>query len=127
MAASSTLSTPYSHHVTAPAPPRSKLPFSHSGISLPLRAPCCLRVPGCIWLAYWWLDPMPPKHLTLVTGPEQSAYAEMGEQYAKLLRQQGITVDLVKTEGSADNLRKLQAGEADAGFVQGGSASVPSG
>ncbi len=80
---------------------------------------------GLIWLAYWWLDPMPPKHLTLVTGPEQSAYAEMGEQYAKLLRQQGITVDLVKTEGSADNLRKLQAGEADAGFVQGGSASVP--
>ena len=80
---------------------------------------------GLIWLAYWWLNPMPPKQLTLLTGPEQSAYAEMGEQYAKLLRQHGITVQLVPTEGSADNLRRLQAGEADAGFVQGGSATAP--
>lgn len=81
---------------------------------------------GLIWLAYWWLNPMPPKQLTLLTGPEQSAYAEMGDQYAKLLRQHGITVQLVPTEGSADNLRRLQAGEADAGFVQGGSATAPS-
>ena len=80
---------------------------------------------GLIWLAYWWLNPMPPKQLTLLTGPEQSAYAEMGDQYAKLLRQHGITVRLVPTEGSADNLRRLQAGEADAGFVQGGSATAP--
>ena len=80
---------------------------------------------GLIWLAYWWLNPMPPKQLTLLTGPEQSAYAEMGDQYAKLLRQHGITVQLVPTEGSADNLRRLQAGEADAGFVQGGSATAP--
>ncbi len=79
---------------------------------------------GLIWLAYWWLDPMPPKHLTLATGPAQSAYAEMGEQYAKLLRQHGIAVDLIPTEGSADNLRRLQNGEADAGFVQGGSAKA---
>ncbi|WP_296510995.1 TAXI family TRAP transporter solute-binding subunit [Rhodoferax sp.] len=82
---------------------------------------------GLIWLAYWWLNPMPPKHLTLLTGPEQSAYAEMGGQYAKLLREQGITVELIPTEGSADNLRRLQAGEADAGFVQGGSASAAPG
>jgi TRAP transporter TAXI family solute receptor len=82
---------------------------------------------GLIWLAYWWLNPMPPKHLTLLTGPEQSAYAEMGGQYAKLLREQGITVELIPTEGSADNLRRLQAGEADAGFVQGGSASTAPG
>jgi TRAP transporter TAXI family solute receptor len=79
---------------------------------------------GLIWLAYWWLDPMPPQHLTLVTGPTQSAYADMGEQYAKVLRQHGIAVDLVTTEGSADNLRRLQNGEADAGFVQGGSANT---
>lgn len=80
---------------------------------------------GLLWLAYWWLNPVPPKHLTLVTGPEQSAYADMGEQYAKLLSQHGITVKLVRTEGSADNLRLLRSGEADAGFVQGGSAGTP--
>ncbi len=89
-------------------------------------SPLLIAGAGLIWLAYWWLDPMPPKHLTLLTGPEQSAYAEMGEQYANLLRQHGITVDLVATEGSADNLKRLQRGEADAGFVQGGSSSAPS-
>ena len=88
-------------------------------------SPLLIAGVALIWLAYWWLDPMPPKHLTLVTGPERSAYAEMGEQYAKLLRQHGITVDLIATEGSADNLRRLQNGEADAGFVQGGSSTAP--
>jgi uroporphyrinogen-III synthase len=77
-----------------------------------------------VWLAYWWLDPMPPKELRLLTGPEQSAYAEMGEAYAKQLGRHGITVHLVPTEGSADNLRRLRQGEADAGFVQGGSAGT---
>lgn len=88
-------------------------------------SPLLIAGAALIWLAYWWLDPMPPQRLTLVTGPEQSAYADMGEQYAALLRRHGIAVELVHTEGSADNLRRLQSGEADAGFVQGGSSTTP--
>lgn len=88
-------------------------------------SPLLIAGAALIWLAYWWLDPMPPKQLTLVTGPEQSAYADMGEQYASLLRRHGISVNILHTEGSADNLRRLQSGEADAGFVQGGSSTTP--
>ena len=71
-------------------------------------------------LAYWWLNPNPPKRVTLATGPEQSAYEAFGKQYATLLAKDGITVTLIPSEGSADNLRLLREGKADLGFVQGG-------
>ncbi len=71
-------------------------------------------------LAYWWLDPNPPKRVTLATGPEQSAYEAFGKHYAQLLAKDGITVTLIPSEGSADNLRLLREGKADLGFVQGG-------
>ena len=73
-------------------------------------------------LAYWWLDPNPPKRVTLATGPAQSAYAEFGKRYARILAKDGITVELVPSEGSADNLRLLREGKVDLGFVQGGTA-----
>ena len=40
-------------------------------------------------LAYWWLDPNPPKRVTLTTGPAQSAYEEFDKRYAKILAQDG--------------------------------------
>lgn len=75
-------------------------------------------------LAYWWLDPNPPKHVTLATGPAQSAYATFGQRYAKALAKDGITVELIATEGSADNLRLLREGKVDLGFVRGGTAEA---
>jgi hypothetical protein len=76
-------------------------------------------------LAYWWLDPNPPRHVTLATGPAQSAYAEFGMRYAKALAQSGIEVRLLPSEGSSDNLQMLRDGRADLGFVQGGSNESP--
>lgn len=78
-------------------------------------------------LAYWWLDPNPPRRVTLATGPAQSAYAEFGQRYRKALAAQGIEVVLITSEGSSDNLQLLRQGRADLGFVQGGSARKPDG
>ncbi len=72
-------------------------------------------------LAYLWLDPEPPKRVTLATGPAQSAYDEFGKRYKKALVANGIEVILQASEGSSDNLRLLREGKADLGFVQGGS------
>ena len=72
-------------------------------------------------LAYVWLDPNPPKRVTLATGPAQSAYEEFGKRYARLLAKEGIEVVLLPSEGSAANLQLLRDGKADLGFVQGGS------
>ncbi|MCB2018676.1 MAG: ABC transporter substrate-binding protein, partial [Hydrogenophaga sp.] len=75
-------------------------------------------------LAYWWLDPTPPKRVVLATGPAQSAYDEFGKRYATALKRYGITVELLPSEGSSANLELLRSGKADLGFVQGGSADV---
>jgi len=76
-------------------------------------------------LTYWWLDPTPPKHVTLATGPGQSAYDEFGKRYAKALAAYGIEVQLLPSEGSSQNLEWLAAGKADLGFVQGGTSALP--
>jgi TRAP-type uncharacterized transport system substrate-binding protein len=76
---------------------------------------------GLLVLAYLWLDPTPPKRVTLATGPAQSAYDEFGKRYQKALAADGTEVVLLPSQGSSDNLRLLREGKADLGFVQGGS------
>lgn len=73
-------------------------------------------------LAYWWLDPTPPRKVVLATGADQGAYAEFGKRYATLLKQHGITVELRPTQGAAENLALLRdpASGVDIAFVQGG-------
>ena len=103
------------------------MPQQLSAAFLSLRAmlasagPFLLLAVALLALAYWWLDPNPPKQVTLATGPAQSAYAEFGSRYAKLLAQNGIRVHLVPSEGSSANLQLLREGKVDLGFVQGGS------
>jgi TRAP-type uncharacterized transport system substrate-binding protein len=83
--------------------------------------PFALLAALLLTLAYWWLDPNPPKRVVLATGPAQSAYDEFGKRYVKLLAARGIEVLLLPSEGSSANLALLQSGKADLGFVQGGS------
>ena len=85
--------------------------------------PFLLLAVALLVLAYGWLDPNPPKRVTLATGPAQSAYEAFGKRYAEALKKEGIEVVLRPSEGSAANLQLLRAGEVDLGFVQGGSSS----
>ena len=83
--------------------------------------PVALLAVALLVLAYLWLDPTPPRRVTLATGPAQSAYDEFGKRYRKALAADGIEVVLLPSQGSSDNLRLLREGKADVGFVQGGS------
>lgn len=74
--------------------------------------------------AYWWLDPQPPEHVSLATGPAGSAYAEFGQRYARALLRDRIVVDTQVTGGSQANLQALRSGDADVAFVRGGSADA---
>lgn len=78
------------------------------------------------YLAYRWIDPAPPKVVTLATGQENSAYEVLGKRYAAALARQGITVKLRRTEGSMENLRRLQDPDSgvDIAFVQSGSTTL---
>jgi hypothetical protein len=86
--------------------------------------PVALLAIGLLVLAYWWLDPNPPKTVTLATGPGQSAYEEFGKRYEQALKRYGIRVVLQPSEGSRANLRLLKEGKVDVAFVQGGSGDV---
>jgi TRAP transporter TAXI family solute receptor len=83
--------------------------------------PTILMVAAAVLLAYWWVDPAPPRSLRLATGQENSAYETFGKQYASQMARDDIKVTLQPTLGSRDNLRRLLAGEADVAFVQSGS------
>lgn len=84
--------------------------------------PVALIAVGVLVAAYWWLDPQPPKTVSLATGPAGSAYAEFGRRYAQALARSGIQVQQQATEGSLANLQALREGRADVAFVRGGSA-----
>jgi len=75
-----------------------------------------------LFAAYEVLDPNPPKTVVLATGADQGAYAEFGKRYAAALKAHGITVELRRTAGAAENLALLrdESSGVDLAFVQGG-------
>jgi TRAP transporter TAXI family solute receptor len=76
--------------------------------------------------AYLWLDPTPPRHVVLATGPEGSAYDAFGKRYVAELKRYGIEVHLQPSNGSRENLRLLHDAKksVDLAFVQGGSSEA---
>jgi len=85
--------------------------------------PTLLAVIAVAVLAYIWVDPAPPRKLTMATGQFNSAYQEFGRQYAATLARDDITVTLEPSLGSAENLQRLLDGKADVAFVQSGSTA----
>ena len=86
--------------------------------------PLAFLAVGLLVVAYWWLNPNPPKTITLATGPAQSAYEAFGMRYQEALAVDGIQVVLLPTEGSSDNLQLLRNGQVDAAFVRGGTSAL---
>ena len=71
-------------------------------------------------VAYQFVEPAPPSRLTISTGGESGAYYAYAKRYAALLAQNGITLEVLTSEGSQQNLERLNKGEADIAFIQGG-------
>ncbi|HWW04415.1 TAXI family TRAP transporter solute-binding subunit [Collimonas sp.] len=87
--------------------------------------PIALLAVVAIWLAIWFIHPAPPNTITMVTGPEHSNFWNTAEKYQKILAHNGIKLKIVTSEGSLDNLKKLNDPHSgiDVGFVQGGVAA----
>ena len=66
------------------------------------------------------LDPAPPRSITLATGSSGGAYDAAGQQIASFLESEGVTVELINTAGSAENINRLMAQSVDVAIVQGG-------
>jgi TRAP transporter TAXI family solute receptor len=76
-------------------------------------------------VAYQFVKPAPPRHVVMTAGGESGAYYQFAQRYAAILARDGITLEVLPSEGSLQNLERLQKGEAQIGFIQGGVIEPP--
>ena len=74
-------------------------------------------------VTYQFVGAPPPKVVRIATGAKNGAYYAFAEQYARLLKEDGISLEIVATAGSVENFQLLKRGEASLALVQGGSAT----
>lgn len=72
------------------------------------------------WVAYQFVDPAPPRRITIATGAEDGAYYLFGQRYRDILARQQVTLEVRRTAGSGENIALLHAAEVDVAFVQSG-------
>ena len=75
-------------------------------------------------LTVWWMGPAPPRVIVIATGEPDGVYHDLGLEYKKRLEKMGITVQLVSTQGSMDNLHLLLDRKVDLALVQAGTGSL---
>lgn len=82
-----------------------------------------LAVAG-ILVALQFVQPAPPKTISIAAGSKDGAYFRYARQYAHVLARHGIALSVLETNGSVDNLERLldQEQPVDLALVQGGIA-----
>lgn len=97
----------------------SEISFRDLAISA---GPLVLITAIVIVAAYWYVRPAPPNTITIISGPPGSVFQRTAEKYRKILARNGVKLRILPSEGSLDNLKKLNdpAYRIDVGFVQGG-------
>jgi len=64
----------------------------------------------------------PPDRITMTSGPRGSMFERYAERYARILKQKGVTLKILPSDGSVENIKRLAdtSLKVDVGFVQGG-------
>lgn len=70
----------------------------------------------------WVVLSAPPRTITITSGPPGSTFERYADAYRKELAEKGVTLKIVPSDGSLDNLQRLKDPKSgiDLGFVQGG-------
>jgi TRAP transporter TAXI family solute receptor len=80
---------------------------------------------GALALTYLlFVEAPPPRKVTIASGGKSGAYYQHAQQYADLLREEGLTLDVRETKGSVENLQLLRDEKSgvDIAIVQSGVA-----
>jgi len=98
---------------------------SHFVGSMVVYAAAAAVLAGALWLAWQYVEPAPPSTVTVAAGSPGGAYYKYAQQYAEFFAREGITLRILETKGSMDNLARLGDPESgvDAAFMQGGIAT----
>jgi TRAP transporter TAXI family solute receptor len=72
-------------------------------------------------VAFYFVDPFPPRRISIGCGPPEGANFTFAQAYQAILSKEGITLNLKNTAGSAENLKLLETDSSgvDVAFVQG--------
>lgn len=81
----------------------------------------CLVV---ITSTFWFIHSAPPDTLIITTGDDATRFVKTAEKYKKILARNGVKLEILKSEGSLENLERLEnpSFRVDVGFVQTGVA-----
>jgi hypothetical protein len=105
---------------------RPRLPQDHSHVAwreLSLTSlPIALVFVALVGLIVWVADPAPPKTITISAGPHDSSLLNTANTYKKILARNGITLNVLESDGSVQNLQRLMDPKqhVDIALVQGG-------
>jgi len=68
---------------------------------------------------FWFFYSAPPTTITITSGPPGSSFATNAIQYSKILARNGVTLKILPSEGSSENLDRLndRSMSVDVGFV----------
>ncbi len=106
--------------------PRFKIPrISWRDLAVTLGPFLVLLAIG-FWVALRFVRPAPPDTIVITAGAEGSIFQVSAERYQKILARQGVKLKILSSQGSLENLKRLEdpAAKVDIGFVQGGLASI---
>lgn len=72
-------------------------------------------------IAYW--NPPPPRQIMMASGAAGGSYEQLAAKYVEFFAKKGVTIELIPTEGSQENINRLadRKDPIQAAFVQGGS------
>lgn len=86
-----------------------------------------LVVVTSIAIAYYLVEPAPPKDLRIAAGARTGAYYPIAKQLAERMRRHGVRVDIIETHGAAENLSLMTGiSPPELALIQGGT-HAPSG
>jgi TRAP transporter TAXI family solute receptor len=111
-------------HVAPPAPMVSTLSETF-GFSKTVATMVAFFIIALFALAViWFVRSAPPRTITISAGPSGSKYEQYAESYKEILATHGVTLRILHSKGSQQNLHRLQSSQwdVDIGFVQGGIA-----
>ncbi|MEO1248221.1 MAG: TAXI family TRAP transporter solute-binding subunit [Pseudomonadota bacterium] len=89
-----------------------------------LLAPALILLIVGLWIAYRFVEPAPPRTITMAAGSIDGAYFGYARRYRTFLAQRGIELEILETAGSIENLSLLRDEESPVqiALVQGGTS-----
>ena len=69
--------------------------------------PLVLLCAVLVWAALHFVNSAPPRTITISAGPKGSTFEANAERYQKILARNGVTLKILESQGSIDNLHRM--------------------